>query len=494
MADSETTHASGYPCEFVGPVSDDLVCRLCKCVAREPHLTSCCGETFCRKCIHRFFADVHPCPACQAPEFKPWFNVKYQRKISALEVRCTMQNRGCTWRGNLAGLAAHLDLNTAGDCQYVDVQCTECGKQVQKRNVASHLAESCPKREVSCEFCGFTAACDNICNVHWPQCGSYPVPCPNACEIQDVKRGDLDAHLSVCPLGEVKCDFENAGCSMKLQRQDLESHMADNIQQHLVLLSNMNQRTCREFTQKLQKQEEEFQLQLKKCLDDRLQEQEVQLLEQEERLRAEFRMQLKRRGKEFRSKLLKKKKRLQALEKETQQVKTNLQKCRERITCIEMQTCFQPPFYFTMTNYSAEREREKIPGVPLWVSPPMYTHSSGYKFQIEVIANGYLPSIEKHVVVVQLLTLRGEFDDQLNWPASCTITLQLLNQHADRDHITVTETFQWYKPTAEHANKLAFASDKIACHDDLPWKLGKRTQYLKHNCLCFRIAKVKVNY
>ena len=49
-------------------------------------------------------------------------HVKHRKFILALEVRCSMKDRGCEWTGVLQDLDAHLDVNT-GDCQFVDVQC-----------------------------------------------------------------------------------------------------------------------------------------------------------------------------------------------------------------------------------------------------------------------------------------------------------------------------------------------------------------------------------
>jgi len=50
---------------------------------------------------------------------------------------------------------------------------------------------------------------------------------------------------------------------------------------------------------------------------------------------------------------------------------------------------------------------------------------------------------------VDFWSMSGEFDATLQWPAKFTITLQLLNQHRDQDHITVTTQFQWKKPERE---------------------------------------------
>ena len=233
----------GYQCEFVGAVSQDFVCGLCKHVAREPQLTSCCGETVCKACITPFLEDKKPCQSCEAAEFSTSLNIKYQRRILALEVCCLVKDRGCEWSGKLEDLEAHLDAKT-GDCEYADVECpNKCDQPVEKRNLPSHLIHSCLKREFTCQYCNFKDTYEVVSNDHWPQCSFYPVPCPNACGIQAIERGDLEAHMLQCPLEEVECDFVHAGCNVELVRKDLEKHMEESTQKHMAIMRAMTQRT-----------------------------------------------------------------------------------------------------------------------------------------------------------------------------------------------------------------------------------------------------------
>ena len=274
-----TSKIGGYQCEFVEVASEDFMCELCKHVAREPHVTSCCGETVCEGCITPVLEDKKPCPSCETAEFTTLLNVKYQRRILALEVRCMMKDRGCEWTGKLESLEAHLDVNT-GDCEYVDVECpNKCDQPVEKHNLPTHLANFCPKREFTCQYCNFKATYEVVSNDHWPQCPFYPVPCPNACGIQAVERGDLEAHLLQCPLEVVECDFSHAGCNTKRSRQDLEKHMEEGVQKHLVLMSAMSLSISKEFKQKLQEQQDLFEQRLREQQDtfmQKLQEQQEQ--------------------------------------------------------------------------------------------------------------------------------------------------------------------------------------------------------------------------
>jgi len=79
----------------------------------------------------------------------------------------------------------------------------------------------------------------------------------------------------------------------------------------------------------------------------------------------------------------------------------------------------------------------------------------------------------------------GEFDAVLRWLAKVIITLQLLNQHRDQDHITVTKELKWKTPN----NSIIFKSQFIG-HANLEWDSEKLTQYLKDDCLKFRVTRV----
>jgi len=94
--------------------------------------------------------------------------------------------------------------------------------------------------------------------------------------------------------------------------------------------------------------------------------------------------------------------------------------------------------------------------------------------------------------------MSGEFDVTLQWPEKFTITLQLLNQHRDQDHITVTTQFQWLRPGREKygaefsiREATSYFTTTLIAHTDLEMNAQKQTQYLKDDCLHFRITKIE---
>ena len=463
-----SSKVGGYQCEFLGTVSEDFVCKHCKHVAREPHITTCCSETFCQQCITSIIEDKKPCQSCKTAGFFTTLNIKYQRRILALEVCCTVKDRGCEWSGKLEGLEAHLDEDT-GDCEYVDVKCpNRCDQVVEKRNLPSHLTDSCLKREFACQHCNFKATYEVVSNDHWPQCSFYPVPCPNACGIQAIERGDLEAHLLQCPLEEVKCDFVHAGCDVELVRKDLEKHMEESTQKHMALVPALTLRTEQRHDQ-LQRELENEQHKIE-AIEEQLQKQHEQLQKQQEQL------QKKTQENEVKINYLQ------------QQLQQKAKKAEELGDVVEM-----PNF----EHYKDQQE--------MWYSSPRHTHPGGYRFGIAVRADD---CTEQNRMAVYFYSATGRFDRLLKWGVNCTITLELLNQERDQDHITVTTTFPLYQTNADkgyvivsipygrqhiiYADPGTYTCVLNPLHKDLLHNAQKQTCYLKNDCLQFRVTKVKM--
>ncbi len=465
MAVSDNT-VGGYSCElFLSPVPEDFKCGLCKQVAREPNLTNCCGEHFCKPCIARAVEHKEPCPSCKEIDVTFMINKRDEKRIIALKVRCAMKDRGCEWTGTLDQLDvdAHLDVNS-DKCQYVDIKCpNKCDQPVQKRNLPLHLAKECAKREFFCQYCNFTATYEVVCNDHWPECPFYPVPCPNGCKILAIERGDLDAHLMLCSLEEVTCDFSYAGCNVKLVREEMEKHSADNLQRHVLMINKALQEKMEEKERKI----EELEVKLEER-DRQIQE----LREERDRETQELEKQSEMRAKQTKAEFQKKGERLREVEAKVAQIEEQLRELageQKRRTGIAQ---------FTMPYF---KESSTI-----WQSPPMHTHPGGYKFQIRVFSDrlGY--------VAVWPYRIRGENDDRLKWPADCTITLQLLNQHLDQDHVTVTKRLKWTSK-AKYNSEPDYINERFIACNDLDWNAKKHTKYLKDNCLQFRITDIQVH-
>ena len=158
---------------------------------------------------------------------------------------------------------------------------------------------------------------------------------------------------------------------------------------------------------------------------------------------------------------------------------------------IESRDCV-PPFEFTMRDF----DQQKISNDP-WHSPSLYTHPQGYRMCLGVDANGSGVGKDTHVSVFIFL-MRGEFDKYLKWPFRGVITIQLLNQIEDKGHhkniIPFTDnTPDVYAGRVTTGEKSAgWGWPQFISHHVLNYNEAKNCQYLKYDCLHFRIVKVEL--
>ena len=527
MAASEKEN--GYQCQFVSEVSEDLLCGACKRVAREPHITDCCGGHFCKACIHHPKEDRQPCPSCSRDQFVIFPNKRNRKRIFTLQVCCMMKGRGCEWEGRLENLQAHLDVD-ANDCQHVDVVCSnECGQSVPRLLMPSHLADSCPNRDFFCHHCNFTATYRVVRYDHWPECPRFPVPCPNGCSVGAVERADMEDHIKVCLLQEVACGLSRAGCRERFLLQDEDRHMEDNTQRHILLMAAANHRMGMEFEAKLQKQRAETDrvkrtleekggeiAQVKQALEDKTREiqvlreekgWEIRILRQEKRKEiTQIKQALEEKGREIQALREEKGREIQAFTEEKgreiqalrEENDKQVGEIREEVASLVWQLqflggCLQPchapyqstpPVCFTVHNFNELKADQKT-----WTSPDLYTQKQGYKICVAVDPNGWSGS--GYIVRVAVCVKPGEHDAQLKWPARASFTLQLLNQHGDHAHlIKESGDVEWEKPIRD-VHITAWLG--IIALADLEWNADKQTQYLVNDCLVFRLNNVHFN-
>ena len=414
----------GYEYEFVDQVPEDYLCKLCKHVAREPTLLSCCGECFCKACVDVIIQNKKPCPNCSKTDSTSFLHPKYQAKILALEVRCTMKDRGCEWTGQLQHLDAHLDVTT-DDCQYVDVECPKkCVQKVPKRNVDTHLANECPNRDHRCPHCNF-ANKYHVVSDHFDVCPYYPLACPNRCGAT-FERDDLPDHMKMCRLEEVQCVFGNEGCQAKFIRENEDEHMDQNTQKHLALMPAATLRISQDFEQKLQEQQEVFGQKLQEQqevfeqkmkqqkeeyeqkqkennermqqlggqLQEQLKQKDEQIKQVEQKLDKQNREFHKRQQKEFQETLKVKDEQIKKLEDQLQKVIEQQQQAISQICSGEFSV---PPHDITLSNYRQEKARKSVTD-----SPPMYTHPGGYTYKLR-LRSWYSCGRSSHSKVITML-------------------------------------------------------------------------------------------
>ena len=140
---------------------------------------------------------------------------------------------------------------------------------------------------------------------------------------------------------------------------------------------------------------------------------------------------------------------------------------------------------FTMTKFDEYKSDNDT-----WYSPHFYTHPNGYKMYLHVDANGNASGRGTHLSVFVCL-MRGEFDDQLEWPFQGNITVKLVNQEEDRDHMIRILCSRnaggrcERVMTRERINN-GWGIDQFLSHAEL------QPKYLKNDCIKLHIKNIDV--
>ena len=251
-SDASASMFEGYECKFVQPPPKQfqIECPICLEILREPHIVSCCGYNFCKRCIGRI--EGKSCPICKETGYAIMENQSWKRALYDFHVRCPHRHVGCDWTGELRNLLPHLNDNRQTPdlkgCPYTEITCPLCMAKVCRELFEDHQEEQCPQREYTCEYCKeYRATFEDVACQHWELCELFILPCPNNCEMSGngtkkfIERRKLEHHVNEeCPLTPVACALRYAGCTVKLCRKDVTEHMREESSTHLSLLAAEN--------------------------------------------------------------------------------------------------------------------------------------------------------------------------------------------------------------------------------------------------------------
>lgn len=222
-------------------------CGKCKVVpVKDPCLTDCCGEHFCKTCLTEWLR-THPnkkiCPHCRQENFTHILNKALKREIDEIFVRCIHLHDGCMWMGRKECLDNHLHASSSSVdcCNYVLVECPFkfCHHEFTHEKLDKHM-KTCQHRPEKCTHCGLIVTHSAI-NLHHDECPEILLCCANRCSQKEMKRKELLVHYQTCPLEPLDCQFKNAGCTDKIVREDMDSHIEKRAHHHMLLLQKQNQ-------------------------------------------------------------------------------------------------------------------------------------------------------------------------------------------------------------------------------------------------------------
>ena len=519
LAEPETSSAiivGGYDCDFVESPANDLLCKICHYPARDPVLATCCGYNFCTSCLesyHQSKVIAHgSCPYCHEEEFyhdsSPHCYEKFhtvpdkrtERYVLNLEVFCPHKYQGCTWIGELRSMKDHVNENSddAIGCPFTELQCSNgCGVVMQRRLVEGHLKSECELREVKCEYCNTTGSYQWINSSHHEECPKYPVECPNHCEVGHVRREEISGHLEECPLAIVECPYAAVGCESVVRRKEEMEHVMGSVGQHMeynknTILDTQNEleRIKSTMNDKLDSKEQELEI-VKRDLQDtkeklkRSQEIQSQLIIEKGRELNKLKKNAAENDRALR----------EMIQQLSDQLKSDVDQVRESIK--DLQTGHLQvhnygdnqivPVIIKLTEFQKYRHHDN------WYSPGFYTKSGGYKMCLRIFPYG-VGLGSNTCVSVSARLMKGDHDDHLTWPVKGTLTVQLLNQLSNSNHSEPVEFyFDGCSSNCEKV-KVGVISDLfVLCtnfirHNRLSYDADKKCQYLKDDCVYFRIC------
>ena len=462
---------SSRNCEFFEQTLKDLDCPICFQIPWSPFLTACCGNHLCEACVKATKEKRNRrCPFCNKKPISGIIDKKFQRQINELQVYCLHKALGCLWVGALSKLTKHLgEGKIDGECKFVSLSCTSsCGKQIFRCELEEHLSEECPLRTYACEYCGYSSTYDDITTKHYSNCPDYPMACPNLCSEEKIKNSNLDQHLLTCPDEIISCSFNEIGCEERIKRRCLQQHIKANVMQHQLMMYDA--------FKSVKKENDALKddIRILKQKNDELQKNDVALK------CAQIRMDHMTVG--F---VLKMAENIKA-DKWEEYFSSLATISTDTLDCVS-------PVIIKWPDYSEVKQIAKessVVGGKYYYTRPFYTHPDGYKMQLCI-----WPYRENSISVYCHL-MRGENDDHLKWPFIGSVTITLLNQRADSEHITKRLR---YNGSAELANTVKKPeSDKIrnsagwGCRNfisvsEVESSTAQR-QYLMNDALYFKIS------
>jgi TNF receptor-associated factor 4 len=125
-----------------------------------------------------------------------------------------------------------------------------------------------------------------------------------------------------------------------------------------------------------------------------------------------------------------------------------------------------------------------------------FTHPHGYKMNVLVFPEGVKEGRGTHVSIYVLL-MQGPFDDHLKWPFRGNITLQILNQVRDSDHVEKTIVYDDDTPDVIAGRATDSEPQGRGIVEFLPHSLcgynsSRRTEYMRDNVIIVRIVNAVI--
>jgi len=232
MATASNTHL--YP-NLASPKfqHSEFNCGFCQQLPAGLVESSCCNSLFCWECVASIPVDSK-CPNCKesisAGDCKS--NIPLKRIVDGMKSKCRL---GCSETLSPESRKEHEMF--CCPCRLVECpNSVQCGFFMAK-DLDQHQQNNCQFRKVPCpQECGNWLSLFEVEEHLVKYCSHSQAECPNACQV-NMRRVDLEQHISVCPLQEIQCEFAKHGCTQTVVRSEYEAHLNKSMSKHLSYVS-----------------------------------------------------------------------------------------------------------------------------------------------------------------------------------------------------------------------------------------------------------------
>ncbi|XP_046855636.1 TNF receptor-associated factor 3-like [Xenia sp. Carnegie-2017] len=425
-----------------------------------------CGHLFCQSCIDIIFGSPDPkCPEDQEKLIKNevFPDAFTKRELNRIKLHCP--SKKCQWSGIYEKLEGHYEV-----CEHALISCIhkKCNIQLPPSLLCEHLRNDCEYRNVKCEYCGKDVPNASLKDHVDKVCENAPVPC-KYCK-KKIPKKDIENHeKTTCDEVPTECEFQAIGCNYDktLKRKEIRQHMNYNLIDHIsallryvmafvTQLSNYVPRP--EFTTAIQNMADQV-----TAVSTNLSEKFVMLVGKLTGLERRIESIESRGGNDsnplMSSDVSSMRDRISTLERQLQDISSTILRFRERldqideslarntvkITDLEAQRgsrvlgsnhsihSYNGILLWKVDNFSKKRQ-DAINGIKTALySPPFYSSRYGYKMCAKICMNGDDPKQETHLSLF-FVVMKGDYDALQTWPFQKKITMMLIDQ-GNGDHM-----------------------------------------------------------
>lgn len=326
-------------------------------------------------------------------------------------------------------------------------KCPTCRKRISSftdklsnRRIKA-LKVSCDNEEKGCEWTGDLGSLEEHLA---KKCNFYEVPCPNGCSAS-VFRQNLLKHLYLsCPLRKYKCQL----CQQEGQYQTMTTTHLDECPKVIRFCPNPGCDVLKEASE-LPAHRDACPKQVVKCPYVRVGCKETM--------------------------------------------------CRESVPSHRDQ-CMEKHLRLAVARVASLEDKVNIPPQTIHVerhnpslrTKKFFSHPGGYELALHIYTNGNAYARGEYVSVHVHLNV-GKYDNNLVWPFSAVVTVQLLNQVNDSHHCTKMFRFRAAARPSKDGIKAHSSKFRFIAHSKLEGDPSNNCQYLVNNRLYFRIKEVSLS-